>query len=283
MPAACQCWQPCRGAEARNGTETQNCLLTETRYAGENYHCPEHCLSGDRPLSRLKDMRKDLEGLWREACHLPGETGARMVQFIGLHEGEGTTSAAASFALIAAGHVRRTAWLVDLDLRRNPAFEGFQSRSFARLGAPGPAYDASLSATPIFDIAPDFEPPGPAAKLLNAHRVGRSRLLVTRFCTDKLRPGQRIRLTPREDWWNALREATDWVIVDSPALERSRAGLATVKCVDAVVIVAHAERSLARDIDRVRREVESAGGQVLGVVMNATRADARLVDRMFGG
>jgi Mrp family chromosome partitioning ATPase len=228
-------------------------------------------------------MRKDLEGLWREAGHLQGEGGARVLQFIGLHEGEGTTSAAASFALLAAAHVRRTAWLVDLDLRRNPAFEGFQARSFAKLGAPGAAYDAGLACEPIYDITPAAEPAGQAGKLLNAHRVGRSRLLVTRFRTEKLRPGQRIRLTERVEWWMALREATDWVVVDSPALERSRAGLATVKHADAVVIVVHAELSEARDIERVRREVESAGGQVLGVVMNATRSDARLVDRMFGG
>lgn len=228
-------------------------------------------------------MRKELESLWQEACHLPSGAGARMIQFVGLRESDGVGDIAAGFAVLAAAHVRRTAWLVDLDFRRNPAFDGFRNKRFGRIGTPGKPYDATLGQPPIFDVTPNFDPPERAAKLLTAHRAGKSRLLVTRFRTDKLRPGQRIRLNSSGEWWSALREATDWIVVDTPALERSRAGLATVRHADAVVLVCHCDGAEARDIDRARREVESAGGQVLGVVMNGTGHDARLLDRILGG
>lgn len=228
-------------------------------------------------------MRKELESLWQEACHLPSRDGARMIQFVGLREREGTSEIAAGFALLAAAHVRRTAWLVDLDFRRNPAFEGFQHKRFGKVGVPGKPYDATLGVRPVFDVSPEFREPERAAKLLTAHRAGKSRLLVTRFRSDKLKPGQRIRLNGSGEWWQRLRASTDWIIVDTPALERSRAGLVSVRHADAVVIVCHCDGGEARDIDRVRREVESAGGQVLGVVMNGAGHDARFLDRLLGG
>ncbi|MDP1556790.1 MAG: hypothetical protein Q8L84_15130, partial [Hyphomonas sp.] len=67
----------------------------------------------------MRDLRQDLAGLWRHVSQMQPATGGRVVLFLSARKGEGTSSVAASFALMAASRAARTAWLVDLDIRRN--------------------------------------------------------------------------------------------------------------------------------------------------------------------
>ena len=75
----------------------------------------------------MRDLRPDLSTLWQSVSRLRSARGARSVMFVAARSGEGTSSMAASFALIAAEHAARTAWLVDLDLGVNEAFGGFDT------------------------------------------------------------------------------------------------------------------------------------------------------------
>ena len=232
----------------------------------------------------MRDLRKDLNNVWRASARLTSPSGSRAVMFIAARSGEGTTSMAASFALLASKRSRRTAWLVDLDLRRNGVFKGFQSGFARRVGKPGRAYDAGLATDQIYAVSPQTatqggQPAGPE-KLLTAHQIEGERLMITRFRNDRLRPGQRVRVRSQPRWWRALRKAADWIIVDSPALERSGAGLAVASQMDGVVIVVRADHTSAEDLVALKREIEAHGGTIIGVVVNAIRADARLIDRM---
>lgn len=231
----------------------------------------------------MKDLRPDLAGLWQSVTRTTSSGTGRVILFIAAEPGSGTTSMAASFALMAAARAQKTAWLVDLDLRRNPAFAGFQAGFANGVKRPGRAYDASLGTAPIYMVS---APPGTATgargsndKRLCAHRIEGTRLLVTRFRTEGLVPGQRIRLRSQPDWWLALRRASDWAVVDAPALKRSGAGLAVAAQADGVVLVARADRTPARAVARLRDEIEAHGGTLVGVAMNRMRADARLADR----
>ena len=201
--------------------------------------------------------------------------------FIGAHAGEGATSMAASFALMAAERVPRTAWLVDLDFRRNHVYRGFEEEFGARFGKPGRAFDASLGKEPIYTISPDVIDRAQGAKLLTAHQISGTRLLVTRFRNERLRQGQKVELHTRASWWDALRRATDFIVVDAPAIDRSSAGLAVASQMDGVVLVISADKTSVEDVAALRLEVEAHGGKVLGVVMNRMRADARLADRLI--
>lgn len=232
----------------------------------------------------MRDMRPDLGNLWRQSARLTSPSGGRAVMFIAARTGEGTTSMAASFALIAAKRARRMAWLVDLDLRRNNCLKAFQAGFAAGVGRPGRPYDASLGAPPIYSITPqtiavagnDNAP----EKLLTVHQVEGERLMVTRFRNDRLRPGQRVAIRTQPRWWTALRSAADWIIVDAPALERSGAGLAIASQMDGVVLVVRAEETTAEDVMALKREVEAHGGSIVGVAMNAARGDARFADKL---
>ena len=234
----------------------------------------------------MHDLRSEMRPLWHTAARLTSERGGRAVMFIAARSGEGTTSMAASFALIAAARARRSAWLVDLDMRRNPAIAGFKA-GFARgVGKPGRAYDASLGTSQFFMVSPQAVAQGgkpvAASKLLMAHHIEGTRLMVTRFRKDRLREGQKVQLRTQPQWWQTLRKATDWIITDAPALERSAAGLVMAGQMDGVILVVKADGTSAEDVLTLRNEIEAHGGTVLGVAMNHQRSDARLIDRMSG-
>ncbi len=226
----------------------------------------------------MRDLRPDLATLWSVATRLRPQQGARTVMFVAARSGEGTSSMAASFALMAAEHAERTAWLVDLELTRNAAFTAFET-GFASGGArPGRAYDAALGCAPMYELMPAAQ--GGTAKLLTAHPVTGTRLLVTRFRTGRVARGQTVRLRSQPGWWRALRRSTDWIVVDAPALDRSDVALDVASEADGVVLVVQAESTGAEEVAEAQLAIESRGGYVIGVVLNRMRADARFAGRI---
>lgn len=229
----------------------------------------------------MRDLRQDLASLWRLASQMSSPKGGRVILFLSAHPGEGTSSVAASFALIAASRSARTAWLVDLDIRKNAQYTAFAQGIIKDAGRPGHALDASLGTEQIYTVA-GHETDAAYGKLLNAHQIDGLRLLVTRFRSDRLAPGQKVQLRSAPGWWSALRAAADWIVVDAPATDQTRAGLAFVAQADGVVLVVRADETSAADAAALRQDVEAHGGRVIGVVMNRLPDDARLAGRFEG-
>ncbi|MEO0981086.1 MAG: hypothetical protein AAFX03_00370 [Pseudomonadota bacterium] len=223
----------------------------------------------------MRDLRPDLVDLWRAPPVGPA------VMFVAARSGEGTTSIAASSALIAAEHARRVAWLVDLDFQRNSAFRGFEAGFAEAAGPPGEAYNANLGDTPpCVVIGGGSAEHRSAGKLLTAHPILRTRLLVTRFRNERLFEGERAAFQARPAWWRALKRSADWIIVDAPALDRSTAALVAAGTMDAVFLVVSADRTEPRTVEALAAEIAAHGGAVAGVVLNRRRSDARFVDRI---
>lgn len=226
----------------------------------------------------MRDLRPDLATLWSVASRLRPQQGARTVMFVAARSGEGTSSMAASFALMAAAQAERTAWLVDLELTRNAAYDAFDRGFATGVAQPGRAYDAALGCAPMYELIPAAQ--GGTSKLLTAHPVNGTRLLVTRFRTERLARGQGVRLRSQPAWWQALRRSTDWIIVDAPALDRSDAVLDVASEADGVVLVVRAESTGAEEVANAQLAIERRGGYVIGVVLNRMRADARFAGRI---
>lgn len=239
----------------------------------------------------MKDLREDLKELLLNLSRLPPTNGARTVQFVGCGPNVGTSSVAASFALLAATRASRSAWLVDLDFKSNRQYEGFRRGFNKDVGRPGRAYDASLKTRPIYRVSDysadlatsglDVRPEASSEKLLTAHQIDGTRLMVTRFRNERLRPAQSAVPKPHEAWWLALRRITDWIVVDTPPLTKSGIALPVAPEMDGVVMVLHADRTSARDAQNLQTEIEANGGIVLGTVMNGARYDTRLMRRLF--
>jgi len=229
----------------------------------------------------MRDLRQDLKGLWQLVSQGEPARGGRIILFIAAHPGEGTSSVAASFALIAAARSVKTTWIVDLDLRRNSQYTSFAQGTIKNAGRPAHALDASLGAEQIYTVGGHENDPA-YGKLLNAHQIEGQRLLVTRFRNDRLAPGERVQLKSSPGWWTALRAAADWIVIDAPAAARSRAGLVFAAQADGVVIVVKADETPAADVQALRRDIEVHGGRVIGIVMNRLQDDARLAGRFEG-
>lgn len=231
----------------------------------------------------MKDLRPDLRDLHAALMRAPSAEGGRSVMFIAARAGEGTSSVAASFALLAAEQARRAVWLVDLDLRRNQLFNAFAVGPYAQaFGGVGPPYSAALKTEPFFCIEPDEPEAAAGLGLFTAHRVGDTRLMVTQFDATRLKPAHAIRIRAQPAYWQTVRSATDWAVVDAPARARAAAGLVVTSQVDLTVIVVRADATAPADVDALRREIEAHGGRVGGVVLNGQKADARLADRFAG-
>ncbi|MEM9668259.1 MAG: hypothetical protein AAF950_04980 [Pseudomonadota bacterium] len=229
----------------------------------------------------MHDLRQDLGKLWRAIGRLASVEGGQAIMFIAAKAGEGTSSVASSFAMMTAEKAHRPTWLVDLDLMENPLFEGFSEGFAEGVGRPGRPYDASLGAAPIYNrVGPARPRQASSEKMMSAHQIEGSRLIVTRYRTDRLIRRERLRISTRPDWWRALRRSADWIIVDAPAISVSGAGLAVAQHMDHVVLVVEADATRSGDVIALRQELERHSGHVLGVVMNRIAKDAHLIERL---
>jgi Mrp family chromosome partitioning ATPase len=205
-----------------------------------------------------------------------------MVMFMSARSGEGASSVAASFALLAAEQARRAVWLIDVDLKRNHLFNTFAVGPFAdAFGGVGPPYSAALKTQPFFSVEP--EDPEAAARPWSLHGPSRWRNPAHGHAVRQgaAQAGQSIRIKTQPAYWQAVRAATDWAVVDAPALELAGAGLAIASQMDRVVIVVKALTTQRRRMSMpLGARVEAHGGRVAGVVLNREKPDARFADRI---
>ncbi len=220
----------------------------------------------------MHDLRNDLAQVERVTMRLASANGSRAVMLLASDDGAGTTSAAISLALRAEAIAARAVWLIDLDLAANTVHDAFLAPPFDREGRLSRPYDAALGSPPIYAVSPESRIAATArgsGKLLCVHQLGERRLLVSRMRTERLEDSQRILLRDSPGWWSAVRTAADWIIVDAPSLARSGAGLMVARHMDGVVLVIKAGATQADEAVALRREVETAGGRVVGLVLNA--------------
>jgi hypothetical protein len=206
-----------------------------------------------------------LAGVWRALMRLPSTEGGRSVLFVSARSGEGTSDVAAAFCEHVAGRAQRPIMLYDLDLAANPQFEAY--RSDPRGLKIGPGLDMTFGATPFWRIAGRPDAPQLAA-IYRAHRLEPSRLFVTRFAYDDLRPGDRVEVVSAPDYWAVVRQRVEIAVLDAPSLERSRAALALARDVDAVVLVVEADARSPAEAIAAREAIEARGANVIGVVLS---------------
>ncbi len=233
----------------------------------------------------MVDLSKDMAALLDRLDWGPGGRG-RVVQFVGAEPGEGVSTVAREFARLAAPRARRGVWLIELDLMRGGQHAAIEADPHL-YGALGPPARASADGSMFFDVSPRMVgrdgKPWPDAGYLDAFPVGNTRLWVTRFRREALRPGQSARILNKPDYWRMLRGHADLVVVDAPSAKRSRVALATAALVDANVLVVAADRRNVQAPLALRDGLINAGGRCSGLIYNRAPPDPPRFLKALGG
>lgn len=200
----------------------------------------------------------------------------RVLQFVSAERGEGTSTIAREFAHLVSQTSKKGVWLVELDLLRGDQYASIASAP-ERFGFIGRPVRASPDGSMFFQIQPPVRGVDgrawPDSRYLGAYPVGGRRWWVTRFRREGLRSGQSVNLVPSPSYWEALRKHADWIIIDAPAAERSRAALSAAPFVDANVLVVAAESSDTAKAPMLRDAITSVGGHCAGVFLNQVQVE----------
>ncbi|KAF0184264.1 MAG: polysaccharide autokinase-like protein HfsB [Hyphomonadaceae bacterium] len=210
----------------------------------------------------------DLQNVWSALAGATSMNGAT-IMFIGARLGDGTSDCAQNFAKLAATRAERSVWLIDLDF--------FVDKQFSSLGGAnakwqGP-FDMAFGKLPFWRAIPRTQSDQGEGALVS-YRVGKTKLFVSRFRREALQSGQSIQVGPAPDYWRTIRASIDVTVIDAPALEKSRSGLALCAEMDGVVLVVNSDGD-PRDAIDLRDEVLNRGGRILGVVVVNGRTSSR--------
>jgi Mrp family chromosome partitioning ATPase len=218
----------------------------------------------------MVNLTAEMAQLWA-SLGPPVQGHGRVVQFVAATKGEGASTIAREFARFAAGRSARPVWLVDLDLM-GPGQHGAIAAEPERYGLLGRPAAASPGGEAFFTVQPAMRTARGRtvadAQYLCAQPAGGSRLWVTRFRREMLRPGQSAQLVASGEYWTALRRHAEIVAVDAPSADRSAAALVTAPFVDLTVLVVAADGKDTRAPAALRDAIEQAGGRCAGIVFN---------------
>lgn len=217
--------------------------------------------------------------LTREMAELMSALGrpsgrGRALMFVSALSGEGVSTVAREYARCEAAFAARPVWLVDADLREQSQMDAM-GREPGRFGPPGALSQASPDGSAFFTLAPPSRDaqgrPVGDDRYLVAQPFLDKRLWVTRFCAEKLAPGQRVKLFEQTGYWTALKSHADTIVVDAPAADRSVHALQLAGLMDGIIMVVSEGEGDTQSRLALKTELEQAGGKVLGIVYNRAR------------
>jgi capsular exopolysaccharide synthesis family protein len=171
----------------------------------------------------------------------------KTIIFCGMAHGDGSTTTASNFATTLARDCKLKVLLVDANLRTPCLKEMFQ-----------------LGDTPgLSDYIGNGNEP-----VLPMLRVGRGNLYVLPCGSSSSGPISLFETDRFNQFLKKAREQFDYVILDAPPVPIFTESRVICPKVDGVVLVVKAGKTRRQVLLRAKKEIEEAGGRVLGVVIN---------------
>lgn len=197
----------------------------------------------------------------------------RALMFVAAREAEHTPSVARAAAETAPA---QRVFAIDLDLQRNEL-----ARALSEGAAFGPKVDGRLGGH-SFCAALDAKgaPLAGGDTRFCYHRVGRSRIYAGVFDGRGLAKSARLLILDTPDYWNAARRGGAIVIVDAPAIARSRVALRVAPHMDGVVLVVGASAGAAPAARAAKAAIEAVGGEVIGLIYAGASMPFRAKSRL---
>ena len=227
------------------------------------------------------DLTAEMAGLWT-ALGPPPQHRGRVLMFTSGYRGEGVSTIAREFARLAAARARKPVWLVDADLPKQEQV-AFMSTQPHRFGRAGEAVTGSPDGSSFFAVLPPVKGSNGApirpARLLSAKPFLGRRLFVTNFHGEHLKHSQKPVVLGQGDYWQALSQHSETVVIDAP---NGEAALSLAPFADAIVLVVREGADVAEHL-HFKSQIEAAGGEVKGVVLNRSTYQApKLLQKLTG-
>jgi Mrp family chromosome partitioning ATPase len=198
-------------------------------------------------IARRKEAEKGVVGFYQRVEALLPDVNKKVIQFVGSHRGEGTSTIVRQFAAISAFKMRKSVLVLDTDGINPTQHDLFNVH-----------WEYSLD-----DVITDG---GPIERAYC--QVADPKLFVCLVSGNSLPPSQ---VLNGNGLWEMFRSRFDLVLIDSPPLEISSDSLAMVRKADGVILVIEAEKTRWPVVQNLRDSVIQYGGNVLGVVFNKQR------------
>ncbi len=187
------------------------------------------------------------------------------VQFVAANAGDGTSSIARDFALVAAMRAHDRVLLLDLALPVNDQLSHLTARGLVE----GPStIDPVELGLPVEGRAGSGNGNATQHTWLKFHRVRTSSLYVSER---QQQAGGSEDPPGMAQFWERMRTEFELVVVDSPALSESFDPVMVANQMDAVILVINAEATRSQVARNLRDRMMEVGGPVIGCVLNRRR------------
>lgn len=188
------------------------------------------------------------------------------ILFVAANRGDGTSTIARDFALIAASRAHDRVLLMDLAMPVNGQLHRAQHRGRISALAEIPSVELGL---PVERPGGQDEEGAAVATWLRFHRVRNSSLYISERHEAAKPPGEEP--AGMAEFWERMRQEFELVVVDCPSVADSFDPIMLASQMDAVVLVVAAESTRAPVAQNLRDRIAEVGGPIVGVVLNRRR------------
>jgi Mrp family chromosome partitioning ATPase len=205
--------------------------------------------------SKTSYLRMDDEiiSLYRSTHALLNDSQHKVIQFIGSREGEGTSTIAREYAMLAVSQFKKSVLLLDADIQKPSQHNFFRT-------------------TPVHsleDIMKDIMNEGTSTESA-CYRVGSSSLSISTISHHAPSSLQIFDYLANGNFRERLHHY-DLLIIDSPPATISSDGLAISRLADGVVLVLEAEKTRWPVAESIKDKITQNGGKIIGIALNKRR------------
>jgi capsular exopolysaccharide synthesis family protein len=196
------------------------------------------------------ELGEEMLSLYKMIDALLSDGAAKIIQFIGSREGEGTSTVAREYARVCADLIGHSVLLLDAD-----RYQPVQAHYFDVRNEYG-----------WIDALKKGDQTGSAY-----YRIGQSTLCMSPSCNSSTSTPEIFKSPIFAGLCEALKADFDLVLIDSAPLSVSPDGLAIASKVDGVILVVESEKTRWHAVKQAQESISMVGGKVLGIVLNKRR------------
>lgn len=229
-------------------------LMHASKQRKTSSHSPQRHLQAPPPAPPIApspcNIEEEMLCLYKTVETLLPDTPKKILQFISVREGEGTSTLIREFAVLSATKLGKSVLLLDAD-RHSPTQHQPFNIQFERGWQ-----EAVNDESPISEVL---------------HKVPNIDLHVGPSSNSREATPSIFNSQTMNSFWKTVWERFDLILIDSPPLTLSPDGLAIAPWVNGVVIVVEAEKTSSASVKNLKERIDRVGGNVLGIVLNKRR------------